>query len=159
MNSFKQRGMLALYFTFSLTLSVADDGVSAEGLAGLKAFRAAEQQTYNSRDLNGLMDLFAEDIIVGSVGQPILSGRQALRDFFPGFWAEYEVVEITEVVDDHISEEGDLLIVWAHFTIRMIANGSTIEQTVGGRIFCVFRRGDDGRYRLWREAGLDEAPK
>ncbi|MEW6991630.1 nuclear transport factor 2 family protein [Colwelliaceae bacterium 6441] len=133
--------------------------VSASALAALQAYREAEQKYYNNRDLDGLMDVFAEDIIVRSVGQPTQKGRAALRKFFVQFWRDFEVTEIVEVVEDDIQELNGVLIVWAHYTVKMAIKADDPPKYEEGRILCVFKQGKDGKYRLWREAGLDKAPQ
>lgn len=143
--------------TMSQVTYANDEGVSSAALEGLNHYRELERDAYNSVDLDGLLNIFAEDIEFTSNGLPMLRGRKAMKDFFIDFWNTYSA-QLIEVVDDDIVELDGNLIVWAHYTVKLIPKMGGESVIDKGRMLSIFKREDNGEYVLWREAGFDAGP-
>ena len=127
-------------------------------MADLAEYRRAERTGYNDQDIDALLSVFDEDIQVGSVGHPVLSGHDELRAFFDEYWSEFAVTEIVKVVDEDVAELNGYLVVWSRFTIKLAREPDDTPAFERGRTLAVFRKHKDGRYKMWREAGLDGQP-
>ncbi|MEW6991615.1 nuclear transport factor 2 family protein [Colwelliaceae bacterium 6441] len=126
---------------------------SAEALAGLAAFRKAENECYRNAD-PAMAELFAEDIILTANGADNLIGRAAMLSFLTGIWTVYRG-NFIEIHDDVVVEAGNYLFVTGRFTDELtpLAGGDVL--TVKGRYQIVLVKADHGRYLLWREAVTD----
>ena len=127
---------------------------SSDALTGLMQYRALEKEAYNNIDMQGLLRIFSEDIEFSSNGLPLLRGHEAIEEFFSDFWSTYHA-ELIEVVDDEVFQYGDLLIVWGHFSVKLTPKNGDPAFIDKGRMLSIFKKENDGMYRLWKEAGFD----
>jgi len=129
---------------------------SDEALRGLRDYRQRESEAYNANDLR-MVDNFHEDIVLTSNGVPTLVGRDAVRNFFAGVWAENKT-RFVEVIDEKTMEHDDFLFIAGRFTLE-ITNRSTNEATLDhGRFQGVLKKDETGKYCLVREACMDCEP-
>lgn len=97
------------------------------------------------KDLDGVLDCFTEDAMLLAPGAPIVSGHEALREWWAGFFAAgFESAEMTPhtvVIDspDHVVEVGT-------YTMRLPGPDGEIT-TDQGKYSVTYRRGRDGRLR------------
>ena len=131
--------------------------LSPDVSTGLMHYRALEKEAYNNSDMQGLLRIFSEDIEFSSNGLPLLRGHGEMEEFFSNFWSAYHA-ELVEVVDDDVFQYGDLLIVWAHFSVKLTPKNGDPAFIDKGRMLSIFKKEDDGMYRLWKEAGFDAGP-
>lgn len=129
---------------------------SEAALHGLEEYRRAEREAYNANDLR-MIDHFHEDIILTSNGAPTLMGRKAVREFFAAVWEENKT-RFVEVVDEKVTESGELLFISGHFTLEIVPRAGGDATLDHGRFQGVLVRGDDNRYQLLREACMDKEP-
>jgi ketosteroid isomerase-like protein len=129
---------------------------SAAALEGLRAYRQAEREAYNAADL-GMVENFAEDIILVSNGAPTLKGRAAVRDFFRTLW-EHNTARFVEIVDEDVVEFGDSLAVSGRFVLEVTPKSGGAPVVDRGRFHGILIRDASGRYLLWREACVDACP-
>lgn len=130
--------------------------ISEKAQRGLDEYRKAEREAYNANDLR-LVDEFHEGIVLTSNGAPTLVGQDSVRDFFKSVWAENKT-RFVDVVDEHVSEIGNLLLISGRFTLEVTPNVGGETSIIHGRFQGILMEGDDGRYRLLREACMDEEP-
>lgn len=97
-------------------------------------------------DAERLAAIYAEDVILMPPGIPAIEGVDAVLEYFAAGRRPVEgQTDLLEVVVD-----GDLA--WArgqYVATVMLPSGEAV--TDSGKMLEVFRRGDDGQWRLWRD--------
>ena len=130
--------------------------ISEKAQKGLEDYRKAEREAYDANDLD-MVDNFHEEIVLTSNGAPTLHGRESVRGFFKSVWAEHNT-RFVEVVDELVSEVGNLLLISGRFTLEVTPKSGGESSLDYGRFQGILIEGDDGRYRLLREACMDQGP-
>ena len=121
------------------------DAIRSEGL------RWAEY--YQAGDLDALMTLYVDDAVVALHGQPALFGKDAVREYFAPrlgkakatFELDYEVVEV----------HGNIAYIISRYWLHAVSIESGDLYKDAGRSMLVYKKGDDGRWRI--AADLDQA--
>lgn len=102
-------------------------------------------------DLDTILGLMTEDVIFLTPGNPPM-----LRDDFAAASKQLTgKMKIDGYPDiQEITVNGDFAFCWnrLEITVTPLETGATIKRT--GTTLSVFRRGEDGRWRLWRDANL-----
>ena len=102
-------------------------------------------------DLTAILNLMTEDVVF------LTSGNVPMRrdDFISAFNSMAGAVEIDGRSDvQEITVSGDIAVCWNLLEVRVTpaAGGETVKRA--GNTLTVFRRGDDGQWRLWRDANM-----
>lgn len=102
-------------------------------------------------DLIAQMNLMTDDVLF------LTSGSVPMRrdEFAAAFKSMLETVRLECRSNiQEITISGDLAVCWNLLEINVtpIAGGATIQRA--GNTLSVFRRGADGRWRIWRDANL-----
>ena len=107
-------------------------------------------------DLDGVMSNMADDIVVLAYGFPLLDGKAAFRDFYAGMMAGGRM----KFGHDYTGEDaiGDDVVL-----LRGVSRGTmtTDEGEVSefsNNFVHILRRGNDGRFKLWRAAFAPDSP-
>ncbi|MEW6991611.1 hypothetical protein AADZ91_13095 [Colwelliaceae bacterium 6441] len=141
-------------FTWAKTDEQALKHLSEEARTGILQYKMLEKKYYNSADLTGLLSIFTDDINLAFNGNKRLIGQAEVKQFFANFWSQY-TVKINSVNYEDVDETIGHVVIWANFNLTL-TNKKTGEITQdAGRSLTIYKKGDDGHYRLWREAGLD----
>ena len=107
-------------------------------------------------DLDTLLTLMADDVIFLTAGNRSMSRV----DFASGFSNMNKSFRITVRSDvQEISVEGNLAVCWNRLSIEMLPLGQGKPAAYSGSVLTVLRRGDDGSWRIWRDANLLIAAK
>jgi ketosteroid isomerase-like protein len=100
-----------------------------------------------ARDIEALMDVYAEDAISQPPGQPALIGRQAIGEMWVGVLAAYDVEVVVEV------EEIEVAGVWAfergRYRMRLTPRDGEVEILDEGKYLDILRE-VDGEWKYWR---------
>lgn len=102
-------------------------------------------------DLIVILNLMTEDVVF------LTAGNVPMRrdDFVAAFKSMAGAVEIEGHSDvQEITVSGDIAVCWNLLEVRVTpaAGGSTVKRA--GNTLTVFRRGDDGKWRIWRDANM-----
>jgi uncharacterized protein (TIGR02246 family) len=103
-------------------------------------------------DVEAVLDFMTDDVVFLVAGQPPMRGREA---FARGLRQVLDTHRIASGGDiQEIAVSGDLAYCWnaLDVTIAPLAGGEPMHRS--GNVLSVFRRGDDGRWRLARDANL-----
>lgn len=73
----------------------------------------------------------------------------AQRERFAGMQAAYEVTGTIDPMDIHV--DGDLACAMGVYTIDMSPRGDAPPNRVDGKFLTVFRRQEDGSWKIWRD--------
>jgi uncharacterized protein (TIGR02246 family) len=102
-------------------------------------------------DLEAILDLMTEDVVFLTQGNPPMHRE----DFAAAFNGMVGVVEIDGRSDvQEITVSGDIAVCWNLLDVRVtpLSGGDTMKRA--GDTLTAFRRGTDGRWRIWRDANL-----
>ena len=102
-------------------------------------------------DLTAILNLMTEDVVF------LTAGNVPMRreDFVAGFKSMAGTVEIEGRANvQEITITGDLAVCWNLIEVKVtpLGGGATVKRA--GNTLTVFRRGDDGRWRIWRDANM-----
>ena len=124
-------------------------GGTPEDAEALRRISATWIDTYLAGDIDGFMELVADDIVVMAEHQPTQVGKAAAREFF----AERVGRPGVRFIDDlkEIRVEGR----WAYFRGDFVfeltdADGQSTQRHLG-RYFVLYEKGDDGAWRMIRD--------
>ena len=114
-----------------------------------KAVVAAHEELVREGDLDGMLENFAEDVVVLAADAPLVVGKGSVRDLYTNLMA----MGIWEFGHDYLGAEevGNLVI------LHGVARGTLTPPDGGGssvsnNFLHVFKRDADGRWRIWRAA-------
>lgn len=111
-------------------------------------------EAVNRGDLSAYADLVCEDVVWVPPGQAALEGRAAFRDWLAPFFERY-AYEFS-VGEPEFRAAGNRVVAKGRFRSRMTprSGGETMEH--GGRFLALWRRDDDGAWRI--ERYVDDTP-
>jgi uncharacterized protein (TIGR02246 family) len=102
-------------------------------------------------DLTALTNLMTEDVAFLTAGS-IPMRRQ---DFVTGFKSMMQAISIEARSNvQEITINGDVAVCWNLLEVKItpLAGGDTVKRA--GNTLTVLRRGDDGQWRIWRDANM-----
>lgn len=110
--------------------------------------RQAWIEAVNRTDLDAYADVVCEDVVWIPPGQDAVQGRVAFRDWLAPFFEAYGYA--FDVEDSDVNMAGDWAVETGEFRSRMTSreSGETMEHA--GRFVLLWRREDDGRWRIER---------
>jgi uncharacterized protein (TIGR02246 family) len=97
-------------------------------------------ELYDRRDATAISAAYLEDGAILAPNQPTVHGRQAIEDFWKGFFDELGGAASIETVE--IAGEGDVAYQWATYTL---AGGA---QSDAGKFVEVYKRHADGSWKI-----------
>jgi uncharacterized protein (TIGR02246 family) len=103
-------------------------------------------------DLDRVLGLMAEDVVFLSAGQPPLRGRDAFESVSRSMAGKMRFEGQPDIQEIHVA--GDYAFCWTrlHVTATPRDEGLPIRRT--GDVLSVFRKEQDGRWRLFRDANM-----
>lgn len=125
---------------------------SAQDEAAIRALIARWHEATANGDVDAVLELMTDDVAFLVAGQPVMRGRET---FARGLRAMLKTQRITSSGDiREIVVSGDLAYVWnvLDVSVTPLAGGAAMQRR--GNVLSVFRRDDDGRWRLARDANL-----
>jgi len=107
-------------------------------------------------DVDTVMNLMTEDVIFLTPGNPPMYRK----DFAAGSAAMKGTVRIEGRSDvQEITVDGDIAIFWNLLEVEITPLAGGVTSKRAGNTLTVLRRGNDGQWRIWRDANLLEPPK
>ena len=118
-------------------------------LDALEAFSAEWRAAYQSGDFDAMADLYEPDAWLMTRDQPARKGRDAILEYFAT--SRQSGATATIVFDrEERTIDGDYAFQIARWWLESPrAVGEPVRDS--GRSLVIFKRGDDGRWRLWRD--------
>ncbi|MCM8557766.1 YybH family protein [Sphingomicrobium sediminis] len=143
--SFGQVGLSAKGAADSLTATPTTDTETAARsaiAAQARAFSAA----YVAGDLDALLDIYTDDAVAIAGARDPIIGREALA----AYWQPSDRFEVVrhETVTHGLDIEGDIAIDHGIYRGATRATGSEEVQAFSGRYVIVWKRGEDGVWRM-----------
>lgn len=112
--------------------------------------------SYAAGDMAALRDLYEPDCLVSPNGAPLLKGVESVIDHFARHARNGNRVEVVSRIES-IEIDGAYGFQMLRYAMTIRAPGSELR-TVEGRTLIVYRRGGDGRWRVWRDMDNSLAP-
>jgi len=102
-------------------------------------------------DLTAILHLMTEDVVFLTPG----NAPMHREGFIAAFKSMSGAVEIDGRSDvQEITINGDIAVCWNLLNVKVtpLAGGDTLKRA--GNTLTIFRRGTDGRWRIWRDANM-----
>lgn len=128
------------------------DGDERERTAAMAAVVAAGERwkvAYAAADLAAIRDLYEPDCLVSPNGGPLLTGVEAVVAHFARHAAGGARVSVNSTLEA-IDLEGARAYVMLRF-VMTVTDGEDVSRDVHGRTLLIYKRGTDGRWRVWRD--------
>jgi len=150
----KLKRAVTFLVAISITLWISgctDNGDNADKMLALEGGKWAEY--YENADLDGLMTLYADDVVVALHGQPALYGKVAVREYFSTridsavskFELDYEVREI----------HGDVAYLISKYWLRAEDKITGKVFLDAGRSLLIYKRDASGQFKI--AADIDQS--
>lgn len=110
-------------------------------------------EAVNAGDLEAFVDLYADDVVRFPPDAEPVVGREAVRAMEQSWLTENELHAEAPTEGGFVA--GDRAVAWGSFRIRQTVRATGETFGYGGRWMSVYRRGDDGTWRIWREIWND----
>lgn len=126
------------------------DDTAARDAAYLRERLADFDRAVSTRDIDGMLALFADDAIIYGPAQAPITGGDAIRSWWTDILDRFEVSGIHEI--DDVSTVGDVVVLLGtgRGTLTPRAGGARVP--IDNWIVHVYRREPDGALRYWRGA-------
>jgi len=109
-------------------------------------------QASRDGDLATVMSLMTEDVVFLTPGNPPMS-RGDLESRSKAMTGKVAIEGKPEIKE--ITVAGDVAICWNHLEITITPlDGSSSPVKRAGNVLSVFRKGPDGKWRIWRDANM-----
>lgn len=109
-------------------------------------------QASREGDLATVMNLMTEDVVFLTPGNPPMS-RGDFESRSKAMAAKVSIEGKPEVKE--ITVAGDIAICWNYLEITITPlDGSSSPMKRAGNILSAFRKGTDGKWRIWRDANM-----
>jgi uncharacterized protein (TIGR02246 family) len=147
----------AAFATLAVLLSVTAchaPGLATDDHAMIRARAALWADSARSRDFATLADLYTEDGALLPPNGEAVRGRAAIRAFFDGF-PRFTNLSVREIEADGC---GDVAWVWGTYTMQVVVPGADGPVRERGKYLEVWRRGDDGVWRIARDMFSSDQP-
>lgn len=98
-----------------------------------------------------VLELMDEDVVFLGAGRPAMRGRAEFAAASRGT-SGMSIDGGADVQEIHVS--GDLAYCWNQLTVVVRAGDGTIVRNMAGPVLSVMRKGQDGRWRIFRDANM-----
>jgi uncharacterized protein (TIGR02246 family) len=124
--------------------------------APINAVRDRYMSMYNSGDVSGIGDLYADDAVVMNNNQEAAIGKQAIQQDAEGLVQMFTVNIAITPADTQFA--GDLAYEYGTYTMSLTpkAGGEAMQNT--GNYLVILKHGADGSWKLTREIGNNNKP-
>lgn len=149
-----------LLVIFSLACAPTEQPQPAQDSAAdeeaLRAMMARDAASFTAGDLDAVMDLYAADVVWMPPNAPAITGKQALRDSFQGFFEQGSRELKANVQDVHVS--GDLAYIRASYeqSVTPKDGGETVSEV--GKWVLICQREAGGGWKIVSEIWNVDSP-
>ncbi|MGD1857655.1 MAG: YybH family protein [Leptolyngbyaceae cyanobacterium] len=110
-------------------------------------------KAFNQRDVEALLKLYDSESLYANAGAAMMQGIEEIKPWYEGVFANIEGKLLFK--EEHAFQDGRLaLLVGKYFFQSPV--GQAPSNNAAGRVALVYRRADDGRWRLLFD--MDNAP-
>ena len=143
--------------TTDTTATAATDSNDAAVHQAIERINREFPGIVRARNADSAAAWFAPDAILYANGTPAVRGRDAIRQFYVGFFQAIPIQDISFTTEE-ITERGDLAIETGTNALTVGVPGQA-GQTVAGKYLAVWKQQPDGGWLIWRHSpSSDVAP-
>jgi uncharacterized protein (TIGR02246 family) len=124
--------------------------IDSPDAAALRAHGETWARLYSAGDVDGMADLYEADAWLMTAGVPLLRGRDAILDYFRGRVA-LPVDARWAFREEDLSIDGDTGTLVSQYWLTVTPKAGGAARSFAGRSLLVYKRGEDGRWRIWRD--------
>ena len=121
-----------------------------------QALLDAAYRAMATQQLGALLEIYTEDAIIQSAGEPAVAGKQAIERFWSLTFARFDVA-LTACVEECVAA-GEAVIVRGRATGGFAPKHGGPAVPVDSWFLQIYKRASDGRLRYWRGANGPMAP-
>lgn len=103
-------------------------------------------------DTGTVLSLMDPDVVFLLPGRPPMRGRDSFAEASQGMAGKFEMDGASEIQE--IQVNGDWAYVWSHLTVNSMPLDGSPPVRRSGNVLSVFRKRDDGRWVLYRDANM-----
>lgn len=129
---------------------------AADDIAAIKTARDAFMAAYEQGDAEAIGRLYTEDAISEPNHQPTLAGREAIVNSLRTLFEQVEVKPV--LTPDETKTLGNVGLDRGHYTVTVTPKAGASPTTAEGRYLVIFRKGEDGQWRVWRDMDNGRMP-
>ncbi len=137
--------------------SQRDSDSSAADIAAVQQLMVDLDAAIAAGDLDGFLSFFAEDYVNMPPNEPANIGKQAFRAHHEPLFEEFILRVTREPVETHAF--GDVVIQRGAGVAEIAPKAGGDPLILDQKYLYVFRRQDDGSFKLWRAIFNDNAPR
>lgn len=124
----------------------APPDTTADDMTAVSALRSAWEAAYEAGDAAALAALYTEDATSMPAGEATVAGKAAIQATYQGMFDQMTFATDLRPLSTHV--DGDLGYDHGEFAGTATPKAGGDATAVTGRYLVVFRRGDDGAWRL-----------
>jgi len=136
--------------------SQRDSDSSAADIAAVQQLVTDIDAAAAAGDLDSFLSFFAEDLVDMPPNEPAIIGKQALRAHHEPLYEAFNVRITREPVETHAF--GDVVIQRGAGVAELAPKAGGDPVILDQKYLFVFRRQEDGSFKLWRAIFNDNAP-
>jgi uncharacterized protein (TIGR02246 family) len=107
-------------------------------------------------DVESVLELMTPDVVFLVPGQPAMIGRAAFEKVLRGMLANHAIESTSEV--EEIAVSGDMAYSRTRLSVTVTSKHGGTPLQRSGHTLSILRKGDDGRWRVSRDANLLGSP-
>jgi uncharacterized protein (TIGR02246 family) len=107
-------------------------------------------------DVERVLELMTPDVVFLVPGQPAMAGRAAFEKGLRGMLASHAIDSSSEI--EEIAVSGDMAYSRTRLSVTVTSKHGGTPLQRSGHTLSILRKGEDGRWRLARDANLLAAP-
>jgi len=129
---------------------------SQSDIEAIKAVMTEYVSGYESRDPSRFLEVFTKDAVRMQPNGPAIVGSKAIRDYYEE-WFEKESLDV-KLTSNEIRVSGDWAFAWGSYEAKVTSISDGASRTDLGKWLNVFKRGDDGSWRFYRNIWNSDLP-
>jgi uncharacterized protein (TIGR02246 family) len=103
-------------------------------------------------DVESVLELMTPDVVFLVPGQPAMIGREAFEKVLRGMLSTHAIESSSEI--EEIAVSGDMAYSRTRLSVTVTSRHGGTPLQRSGHTLSILRKGDDGRWRLSRDANL-----
>jgi uncharacterized protein (TIGR02246 family) len=107
-------------------------------------------------DVERVLELMTPDVVFLVPGQPAMIGRDAFEKVLRGMLSTHAIESSSEI--EEITVSGDIAYSRTRLSVTVTSKHGSTPLQREGHTLSILRKGDDGRWRVSRDANLLGAP-
>ena len=122
--------------------------IQNEDVAAIKKLAEDWRTGWDRSDTEALLSLYTDDPVLMPQGQPVVTGKNAIRALYQSFFKEFTVKGEGKVVEVEVS--GDLGYFWNSYTLTATPKAGGEQIKAEGKSVFIVRRQNNNSWKIAR---------